>query len=226
MHDCSKTRDALIDLAFNEVSGERKLSLLVEIEDCAECSGQYRELKEALKAMDEAADRAQPGQNYWLAYDAALLERLRRAHGDERVERSSLWKQFFAARLRVPVPVAALMVLLLIVSTTLSLRNGSAGSITLAPPAPAPASTGIVEVPVVQEKIVTRVVYVERKGRRGRALPEQSAAAVARAASRTGLVARQDSEASSPLTHTGLAGFQPADDVKLTIIKAREDKKR
>jgi hypothetical protein len=224
MHDCRKTRDALVDLAFNEVSQERKLSLLVEIEDCAECSSQYQELKKALFAVDEAADLAQPGEAYWLAYDAALLDRLRRAHGEQRVERRPLWKQFFAARLRVPVPVAALIVLLLIVSTTLSLRSRSAGSATLAPTAPAPAVTEVREVPVVQEKIVTRVVYVERKGRRGRALPEQSAAA-ARAA-RPGLVARQDSEATTPLTRTGLAGFQPADDVKLTIIKAREDKKR
>lgn len=223
MHDCRKTRDALIDLAFNEVAQERKLSLLVEIEDCAQCSGQYRELTAALFAVDEAADGAQPCEAYWLAYDAMLLERLRRAHGEQRVERSSLRKQFFAARLRVPVPVAALIVLLLIVTTTLSLRGGSAGSAALASQAPAPAVVEVREVPVVQEKIVTRVVYVERKGRRGRGLPEQSAAA---RAARLELVAREDSEGAAPLARTGLAGFQPADDVKLTIIKAREDKKR
>ncbi|HVG36085.1 MAG TPA: hypothetical protein VM911_23740 [Pyrinomonadaceae bacterium] len=222
MHDCRKTRDALIDLAFNELPPERKLGLLVEIEDCAECSRQYHELTEALFAVDEAADRAQPGEAYWLAYDAALLDRLRRAHNEQRVERTSLWKQFFAARLRVPVPVAALVVLLLIVSTMLSLRTRESGKATLAPQAHVPAVAEVREVPVVHEKIVTRVVYVERKGRRGRALPEQSTARAAR----PGLVAREDSELAAPLTRTGLAGFQPADDVKLTIIKAREDKKR
>ena len=222
MHDCRKTRGALIDLAFNELPPERKLSLLVEIEDCAECSRQYQELTETLFAVDEAADRAQPGEAYWLAYDAALLDRLRRAHNEQRVERTSLWKQIFAARLRVPVPVAALIVLLLIVSTALSLRTRSGGNATIVPPSPVSTVAEVREVPVVHEKIVTRVVYVERKGRRGRALPEQSTARAARPA----LVAREDSETTTPLTRTGLAGFQPADDVKLTIIKAREDKKR
>jgi len=224
MHDCRKTRGALVDLAFNEVSPERKLSLLVEIEDCAACSSQYQELREALFAVDEAAERAHPGEAYWQAYDAALLNRLRLAHAEQqRVERHSLWKQFFAARLRVPVPVAALIVLLLIVSTTLSMRTRDSGKATLASHAPAPAVVEVREIPVVHEKIVTRIVYVEKKGRRGRALPEQPT--VGRA-SKPELVAREEGEATTPLTRTGLAGFQPADDVKLTIIKAREDKKR
>ncbi len=223
MHDCRKTREALIDLAFDEASPERKLSLLVEIEGCAACSSQYQELTQALRAVDEAAERAHPGEAYWLAYDAALLDRLRRAHGERRVERSALWKRFFAARLRVPVPLAALVVLLSIVSTTLWLRTRSMGQVALAPAAPSPVAAGTVEVPVVREKVLTRVVYVERKGRRGRVAPQQTPAA---AVDRAGLIAREDSAASTPLVRTGLAGFQPADDVKLTIIKAREDKKR
>ena len=223
MHDCRKMRGALIDLAFDELSAEHKLSLLVEIENCAECSSQYSGITEALYAVDEAADRALPGEAYWLAYDEALLDRLKRAHGAERLEQTPLWKQFFAARLPVPVPFAALIVLLLIVSTTLSLRTRRSYTAANMPPSPAPAETRLVEVPVVHEKIVTRTIYIERKGRRGRAAQGQPT--VTRAGEPK-LVAREAGEATTPLTRTGLAGFQPADDVKLTIIKAREEKKR
>lgn len=222
MHDCRKMRGALTDLAFDELSRERKLSLLVEIENCTQCSSQYVEITEALYAVDEAADRALPGEAYWLAYDQSLLERLKQAHGAERAERTPLWKQFFAARVPVPVPLAALIVLLLIFSATLSLRTRRpAQTAAVAPPAPAEAR--LVEVPVVHEKIVTRTIYIERKRRQGRAAPGQS---IVTRAGEPGLVAREAVEATAPVTRTGLVGFQPADDVRLTIIKAREEKKR
>jgi hypothetical protein len=214
-------RGALIDLAFDELSAEHRLSLLLEIENCAECSSQYSEITEALYAVDEAADRARPGEAYWRTYDEALLDRLKQAHGEQRLERAPLWKRFFAARLPVPVPLAALVVLLLIVSTTFSLRTRRSYTAASMPPSPTPAETRVVELPVVHEKVVTRTIYIERKGRQGRA----AQSSVARAGE-PGLVAREAVEATTPLARTGLAGFQPADDVKLTIIKAREEKKR
>lgn len=227
MHDCRKLKGELIDLAFEELSVERKLSLLVEIENCTECSSQYGEITEALYAVDEAATRALPGEAYWLAYDQALLARLKRVADEQPLERMPLWKQFFAARLPVPVPIAALVVLLLIVSTTFSLRtprvSSSFTSANMPPPAATPTEIRVPEAPVVHEKIVTRIVYVERKARRGRGVPGQPA--VARAGEPK-LVARDAGVATTPLPRTGLAGFQPADDVKLTIIKAHEEEKR
>ena len=231
MHDCHTIKDELVDLAFDELSAERKLSLLVEIESCAECRSQYRETTEALYAVDEATTRARPGEAYWLAYDERLLNQLKRVQNERRTEQDErsvksaprLWKQLFAARLPVPYPVAAVVVLLLIVSTGITLRARRSDITTTAAVSPQTAETRIVEVPVVQEKVVTRTVYVERKGRTGRAAQTQSTAT---RAGEPRLAALEAREATTPLTRTGLAGFQPADDVRLTIIKAREEKKR
>ena len=231
MHDCHTIKDALLELAFDELSPERKLSLLVEIESCADCRSLYRETTEALYAVDEAATRARPGEAYWLAYDERLLNQLKRVEIERRTEQDERstervprrWTQIFAARLSVPYPVAAIVVLLLIVSTAMTLRARRSDNATAAAP-PQTAETRTVEVPVVHEKVVTRTVYVERRGRMGRAAQVQSTVA------RTGepnLVAREAAGATTaPLTRKGLAGFQPTDDVKLTIIKANEENKR
>ena len=232
MHDCHTIKDELLDLAFDELSAERKLSLLVEIENCADCRSQYRETKEALYAVDEAATCSRPGEAYWLAYDERLLNQLKRVENerrtdqDERNVKSALhfWKQLFAARLPVPYPVAAIVVLLLIASTAMTLRTRRSEITLTAAAPPQTAETRTVEVPVVHEKVVTRTVYVERKGRMGRAQQPQST--VARMGE-SNLVARDAAGATTaPLARKGLAGFQPTDDVKLTIIKANEENKR
>jgi len=59
------------------------------------------------------------------------------------------------------------------------------------------------EVPVVQEKIVTRVLYRDRVRKRN----ESSTA--------TSVVAKTQNEARPP----ALIGFKPLDEVKLTVIK-------
>ncbi len=82
----------------------------------------------------------------------------------------------------------------------------------------------IIEVPVVQERIVARVVYVNRRplpegknnaarNNNGFALNELEQQRLARA---TAGLPR------APLAQLSLAGFQPTNDVKLTVIKAAE----
>jgi hypothetical protein len=74
----------------------------------------------------------------------------------------------------------------------------------------------IVEVPFIQEKVITRVVYIEKKTRRSARGMDQSAApggnsSVARAGSNTVIG-----------TALNLTGFKPTDEVKLTIIKGTD----
>jgi hypothetical protein len=82
--------------------------------------------------------------------------------------------------------------------------------------------THTVEVPVIQEKIITRVVYVEKKGRRSASDANQS--------DRTGVPAAPNTVAvtgSDPATALSLVGFKPTNEVKLTIIKGSyKDEKR
>jgi hypothetical protein len=80
-----------------------------------------------------------------------------------------------------------------------------------------PAEPRIINVPVVQEKVVTRVVYVEKKVRRSRgganegSLPEGLSESVARA--------RSDASVRGVMS---LVGFKPTDQIKLTITKGSD----
>ena len=98
------------------------------------------------------------------AADARLLAAFRR----QTTERAPSWRRLLTASVRVPVPVAALSVLaLLAVTATLIARPSHVSPVTAAAAAPhATETTKIVEVPVVQERVVTRIVYVEKNGRR------------------------------------------------------------
>jgi hypothetical protein len=79
-----------------------------------------------------------------------------------------------------------------------------------------------VEVPVIQEKVITRVVYVEKKDRKFGSGPNHL--------NRTSAPAGINSVAPSDLsnkTALSLVGFKPTDEVKLTIIKGSyKDQKR
>lgn len=72
--------------------------------------------------------------------------------------RGRFWRRWLARSIHVPVPIAAAAVLLLCATSFLAARKAT--SFPIENP-PAAVSTKIVEVrvPVVQEKIVTRVVY-------------------------------------------------------------------
>lgn len=162
------------------------------------------------------------------ALDAGVLA----AYREQARGTASLWKRLLTTKIAVPVPVAAVAVVALLLSlAALVLLRG-----TPTPPAPArqanlepqivrsasepAAGERVVEVPVVRERVLTRVVYVERERapkRRGEgrrlllSAPEAQEEAAA--------AARQRREAKERAARASMAGFKPADDVKLRIIK-------
>jgi hypothetical protein len=77
------------------------------------------------------------------------------------------------------------------------------------------------EVPVVREKIITRTVYVERK----RATPARESQIEMPAVAQTGetndpsLVHSKPEEETGFFTRANLKGFQPADEMKIRVIK-------
>ena len=73
--------------------------------------------------------------------------------------------------------------------------------------------TRTIEVPVIKETVVTRVVYVAKNRRLNPAQPEPG-----RTRSLSGATARLPNEAANK-TAVDLAGFRPTDQVKLTIMK-------
>jgi hypothetical protein len=121
MHDCSKIKDSLIDLLFDELDFDKKRALMVEINSCAACLALYRDMKETLDVFDQVAEEAMPQESFWTSYEKRLAARLEEA----KVVR--LW--------RLPAPAAplALAASLLLVALSfvawLALSNRSHKSI-------------------------------------------------------------------------------------------------
>jgi hypothetical protein len=105
------------------------------------------------------------------------------------------------ASVRVPVPVGIALVLLFAATLVFAFRRSNKTT-------PAPAATIVhlpVEVPVVQEKVVTRIVYRQsnRTGVSRTVNPKPDQSAIAK----------------SQLTPLSLSEFKPLDEVKFKIIK-------
>ena len=150
------------------------------------------------------------------------------------VGRAPLWRRALTAQVRVPLPVAACLGLLLLGSLyVLGTRAPSARVESAAARTEVrPAAVRVVEVPVVQERVVKQVVYVEKK-ERGAARGVST-----RTGGREEGLARRDdkneggagtSEGQEPaqgqdahagyFTRVDMNDFQPADEMKIRIVK-------
>lgn len=250
MHNCRRTQNNLTDLLFGELPADQTAHILAEIETCADCKHQYTSSTETLALFDEAASAALPkNEDYWRHYNERLRSQINDSTAllsqtSEKAEHrgASFWQRALHMRVQIPVPVlaaAALVVAASLASLLLqrptataqyaddSKTNTQASNVRLSG-ASNESSLGnpakIIEVPVVQERIVTRVVYVHRRqlpehkgtatrSNKGFAVNEPEQQKLARAAA--GLPR-------APLAQLSLAGFQPTNDVKLTVIKAAE----
>jgi len=144
------------------------------------------------------------------------------------VRRAPLWRRALTAQVRVPLPVAACAGLVLLGSLyVLGARATARVEPSAAQTAARPAAVRVVEVPVVQERVVTRTVYVEKKGRGGeqaapRRQPEREQ--LARRDERNVETPQRQEPVQSPEAHAGyftrvdMNDFQPAGEVKLRIV--------
>lgn len=132
--------------------------------------------------------------------------------------RSMGWK-LLTTSVRVPVPVALALVCLSGISVLALAGRARVGPVEPinAPPSSQspPVETRLVQVPVIQERVVTRVVYVEKKSSRS---------TTSNSPNREYGVARAGSDTSAE-TAMSLVGFKPTDQVKLSIIKGNHDEK-
>ena len=146
-------------------------------------------------------------------------------------ERPPLWRRALAAQVRVPLPLAACAGLVLLGSLYVL---GARATVRVEPAAAQtearPAAVRVVEVPVVQERVVKQVVYVEKKER-------GAARGVSTRADGREELARRDNKnergAGTPDSQTPARGqdahagyftrvdmndFQPAGEVKFRIV--------
>jgi hypothetical protein len=170
----------------------------------------------------------------WDAPHAALDARARLLEDFRAINvRRTLWRRVLEAKLQVPVPVAACALVALLAAfvfaaarTTTVSRVASLQPSALVQTSNAAASAApevkIVEVPVVQERVVTRFVYVEKKERVERTGVFEQDDARASNGARTLKRATASQDASQPtsfFTRVDMADFRPADEMKIRIVK-------
>ena len=196
MHNCKTTRERLTELLLDGADPRTVLS--IDLRECAECRQELGDLSETLRVATRLIEAGTPPNSYWPGYHARLKERLRAAQQPrvvpgqyDRVNSRSLLSRFFFSSIRVPVPVGLALLLIFGLAIFFSIRVPTAEiSIVHVP----------IEVPVIQEKTVERVVYRDRE----KPLPRSKSPRV--------------SPNIDPAVAT-LQGFEPADEVKLTVIK-------
>lgn len=129
------------------------------------------------------------------------------------------WRRALDSSIRVPVPIAAAVILLFFASGFLALRAAQA-------PTPQEVSyqatpeVKVIEVPVVQERVVTRTVYVEKKRDR-KAQPSKQARSryIAEIRNNDEPAARDEGESGRFFTRANLSGFQPVEQMRIEIIR-------
>jgi anti-sigma factor RsiW len=231
MHKCKLIRSSFVELALDELSPAKSTQLLAELNDCPACREDYAALRTTMHVSSQALRSGLPGEDFWAAYHARLRSRVMVSpapDNEKGIEYSSsfarpvrmpfsrqLWlasRGIANASVRVPVPVAlVLMVLfgLFILRPRGQVTSTQSTQLTS-------VETRTVQVPVIKERVVNRVVYVEKRGRKSRRGTSQWERMPTSTAANS--VARAESDASTR-TAPSLVGFKPSDQVKLTIIK-------
>ena len=224
MHNCKLSRSSFVDLACDELPAAKSRQMLGELNDCAACREEYEVVRSTVHVSGQALRLGLPAEPSWPAYNERLRSRLVSSGENSAAHFSAAAPMALTSRIwgtltslasssvRVPVP-AALALMLLLGAGFVVLR--SRGQANAAPPTPSvTVETKTVQLPVIQEKLVTRVVYVDRTRKRGVGQAERTAASTA-----DNSVARALPNVSGQ-TPLSLVDFKPTDRVKLTITRA------
>ena len=200
MHNCKATISRVTELLLERPNARPDDLLTKELLRCADCRSEFDSLREMLRITSVLIETTEPSESYWNGYHARLKQQLDNAIiPDFEIRKASGIPRFFSSSVRIPVPVGLVLVVLFAAGILLAARVSQRQNVvtqTISVPVP-------FEVPVVQEKIVTRVVYRDRITKR----IERSTA--------NSVVAKTQNEL-RPVT---LIGFKPLDEVKLTVIK-------
>jgi hypothetical protein len=200
MHDCREVKEQITEMVLDDHHDE---ALLTELNRCAECRAEFDAVNAILRMTARLRETAAPAESYWVGYHAKLRQKIQHsANGfDAQAQRHKAESTFFLAALRlcvkttvpVPIPLMVAVVLAFAAIGLIAVRGAKQ------PASPAPSVVHVpVEVPVIQEKIVTRVVYRERRP------PARTAERLINA---------------EPKVENTFAKFKPTDEVKLTVIK-------
>lgn len=201
MHDCREVKEQITELVLDGVDNRQDEVLLTELNGCAECRAEFDALSATLRITTRLKETVGPAESYWVGYHARLRQKIGTSGKvfDAKTQRRKAEPPSFLAALRLCVRTTVRVPVPLIGAVILAFAAAIAILGTKQPVSQIPSIVHVpVEVPVIQEKIVTRVVYRERR------LPARTAKRAINA---------------DPKIESTFAKFKPADEVKLTVIK-------
>jgi hypothetical protein len=231
---CEEANSLLEALCDGGLNSPLRIQVEKHAAACSACAINLKQLR-ALSGLLQKSVVPPPSP----VLDQKLMQAFHQ-HYDEPVKTVSWRRRIFGGSISIPTPALAAAVILIAIALAASNMIGrkTAGVSESAANPPAPANvtltpeiiekTRIVEIPVVRERVVTRVVYVERESaqkRKARNLPPISKR------SETSQLAQKRSQRENRFdmsgaiaengyfTQVNLTGFQPNADMKVRIIK-------
>ena len=225
MHNCKETRELFTELLLDGIDFRSDQAISVELSRCSECRAEFETLSATLRMTHRVSETAAPAEDYWPAYHSKLRQRLvdaqtpttSRVQAQRHKEKlgplfeplrpgagNSLFVRLLKSSVPVPLPLAVALVLITALVIPFAIR---ATRKDVQPSNPATIVRVPVEVPVIQEKVVTQIVYRDRQP-------------VVKATKRRAEASRAEGTfAKSQSMPASFAGFKPSDEVKLTVIK-------
>lgn len=221
MHDCREFDDGLVDLVFDALEIDEKRRRLSEIESCDRCLSEYRSVTKSLLVFDQAVEASISDETYWRGHHEGLRGSLARYVQTAKAVRIPFWRRGLSAKISLPVPAAAVIAIALLLASVFAVRrstvNVTAG-LSQTPPA-IDSGAKIIQVPVVQEKVVFRTVYVVKKlkGYEGRRL--RGTNTTGKGAASPSQTFEKESGEGGLFTRANLTDFQPPDQMRIRILK-------
>jgi hypothetical protein len=214
MHNCKDVKKNLVEMAL-----PGWIPTPDELADCPRCREELEALRLTSQIADAAMRVAQPGESFWPGYHSRLHQRLTSdsplsGPAPGRSGPATWLRAFAALSIPVPAPLALATFALIGFSVFFALRAGmkSNGTPAVVPPT---LVDRIVEVPVIHEREITRVVYRDRRN-------VASQSGLSNASPLTAAKKRDVQE--TPTTET-LDGFKPVHEARLTLISGGRDEK-
>jgi hypothetical protein len=220
MHDCKLTRARFTEVALDGADARSDEILSAQLRSCPACTEEFATLKKDLRTASALIEKTMPPEKYWIGYH----ERLRQKLTDFRVDQleaqvlfpptpirqpMSKLKKVLMSSIPVPVPVFVTFILGFAI---FFMFGANAGQPVASTPTFATVPMPVV-IPTVEERVVTRVVYRDRRrpivSKKTNQGPHVPAGGISVAAS----------SAAEKETPEGLIGFKPLDEIKLTVIK-------
>ena len=215
MHNCKQAGNALIDLALGELSEAQSAALMSQLRECEPCRAEQMAIAGTLRVSRQALGAEQRSDEFWQRYHQRLQSRLKELPATSvphtpRAYLVDVLRAFASSSVRVPLPAALAALALVCVLLFAALSRSQVNSVPTAPVTRVEVQT--IHVPVVQEKIVRQVVYKGRKRPKAFDVDYRNLnAATATVKPVSGSAAKLN-----------LVGFEPANQVNLTIIKEND----